>query len=200
MSSTKAEQIIAAATRLFLDNGFDGASMDDIATAAGASKQTVYSHFGSKEELFSQVIATRCNAHQLNDELFDQQRPVREVLWELAEHLTELLLSDEAIRMFRLCVAETPQREKIAPLYWQAGPAQLKQRLEHYLSSKQQTGQIRPVDPAIPTQQFIALIRSEAYIKKLLSLPGQPSQEYIRNYLHSSIDLFANTYLIEPKD
>ena len=52
----KRAAILDAAKRLFIQSGFDGTSMDQIATEAGVSKLTVYSHFGDKESLFLSLI------------------------------------------------------------------------------------------------------------------------------------------------
>src|SRR5438445_3598209 len=48
--------ILEAATTLFLRNGYLGTSVDDIAALAHVSKQTVYTHFADKQQLFAQLI------------------------------------------------------------------------------------------------------------------------------------------------
>ena len=48
--------IIEAATTLFLRNGYLGTSMDDVAALASVSKQTVYTHFADKEQLFTELV------------------------------------------------------------------------------------------------------------------------------------------------
>src|SRR5437660_1442310 len=48
--------IMEAATTLFLRGGYQGTSMEDIATLAGVSKQTVYTHFADKERLFTHLV------------------------------------------------------------------------------------------------------------------------------------------------
>ena len=53
----KATEILEAATAVFREEGYDTTSMDRIAERAGASKRTVYNHFGSKEALFQAVVA-----------------------------------------------------------------------------------------------------------------------------------------------
>ena len=53
----KAEAVLAAAERAFLEHGFGAVSMDTIAREAGVSKATVYAHFANKEQLFGAVIA-----------------------------------------------------------------------------------------------------------------------------------------------
>ena len=50
--SAKRRQILEGARRVFLASGFDGASMGEIAKAAGVSKGTLYVYFDSKEKLF----------------------------------------------------------------------------------------------------------------------------------------------------
>ena len=51
----KRRAIVAAAREIFLRDGYD-AGMDLIAEAAGVSKVTIYNHFGSKEQLFTEVV------------------------------------------------------------------------------------------------------------------------------------------------
>ena len=55
-TTQKRETIISAAIQIFIEEGFDNASMDRIAERANASKRTVYNHFPSKEELFHAAI------------------------------------------------------------------------------------------------------------------------------------------------
>src|SRR6266581_146211 len=45
-----------AAAALFLEKGYQGTSMDDVAGAAQISKQTIYTHFANKEELFADLV------------------------------------------------------------------------------------------------------------------------------------------------
>ena len=62
----KREAILAAARTMFLEQGYNGASMDAIATAAGVSKLTVYSHFGDKESLFNAAVHATCSLSMLS--------------------------------------------------------------------------------------------------------------------------------------
>src|SRR5690554_1573732 len=77
----KREAILQAAQQLFLRSGYEGTSMDAIATEAGVSKLTVYSHFTDKETLYAAAIRVVCEA-QLPDLFFDypQQGEIRQAL------------------------------------------------------------------------------------------------------------------------
>lgn len=68
----KHDEILDAATRAFRDEGYETTSMDRIAELAGASKRTVYNHFGSKEALFQAVVAR----------FFDEVRKLKEIDWQ----------------------------------------------------------------------------------------------------------------------
>src|SRR6476620_3310794 len=50
-------RILDAAQRVFLKRGYQGASLDEIAQTAPASKPTIYAHFPGKEALFEAVVA-----------------------------------------------------------------------------------------------------------------------------------------------
>src|SRR5262245_47308058 len=56
-STRKRTAILEAATAAFLQTGYRGTSMDEIAASAGVSKQTVYKHFVDKENLFFEIVA-----------------------------------------------------------------------------------------------------------------------------------------------
>src|SRR5271154_2403787 len=60
--SAKRRQIVDGAREVFLAQGFDAASMNDIARAAGVSKGTLYVYFGNKEELFEAIVEQECDA------------------------------------------------------------------------------------------------------------------------------------------
>jgi len=52
------DRIIAAAMPLFAEHGYHGARMEDLATALGIAKGSIFQHFGTKERLFIQVYQT----------------------------------------------------------------------------------------------------------------------------------------------
>lgn len=73
VSEQRTAEIIEAATAIFARKGFDGATMEDIAAAAGINKATIYLYFDSKdalihaiaETLFAQELMTTQAAHDL---------------------------------------------------------------------------------------------------------------------------------------
>ena len=58
----KREAILQAGVRVFMEQGFESANMDEVARLAGVSKATIYSHFDGKQDLFGAIITGRCQA------------------------------------------------------------------------------------------------------------------------------------------
>ncbi len=196
-SEEKRQQILSAASDLFLTRSFEGASMDQVAVAAGVSKQTVYSHFGSKEELFSAIIEYKLAIHDITDELFDKNRPVHDVLLELAEHFTDLLMSEEAISIFRVCIADAAKSDKgrVAKLFVEAGPKRLTSRFKHYLEEQNQMGTLQIDNPGFAAQQFLYMIKAEAYSLKTLGQEDKQHTDDLPAYIQSCVSLFEKSYL-----
>ncbi|MEE8059447.1 MAG: TetR/AcrR family transcriptional regulator [Pseudomonadales bacterium] len=194
-SEAKRQNILVTASALFLKHGFDGVSMNQVAIDAGVSKQTVYSHYGSKEELFNAIIEFKCAIHEFTDRVFDTSRPVHEVLQELAEHFSALLMSDEAICIFRVCIGGAAQRTQIAELFWKAGPQRLAQRFREYLTEQNRLGKIHLDNPHFAAQQFLYMIKAEAYLQKALGQANGHNQQELPSYLASCVAMFEKAYV-----
>lgn len=196
-SEEKRQQILDAAAHLFLEYGFEKTSMDQVAVAAGVSKQTVYSHFGNKEELFGAIIKYKCVTHSLTGTLFNSALPVCEVLHILAEHFTNLVSSEEALQVKRACVAETPQRKKVAKLYWDAGPKLLTDTFTRYLAEQNAAGTVQIDNPHFAAQQFLHMLCAEAHELKFLDQPADASQQELPDYIKSCVEVFRRAYVKE---
>src|ERR1700712_5927834 len=83
--SSKRRQILDGARKLFLDLGFDGASMGEIARAAGVSKGTLYVYFTDKNRLFEAIVEEEVLDQQKVAFNFDSHRDVATTLREFGE-------------------------------------------------------------------------------------------------------------------
>ena len=67
-AAERREVIVATATEVFAERGYDGASIDEIARRAGVSAPVVYDHFASKQDLYERLL------ERTRDELLDVWR------------------------------------------------------------------------------------------------------------------------------
>ncbi len=177
----KRAAVLRAGTRLFVENGYEGTSMEAVASAAGVSKLTVYSHFGSKQGLFVAAVQAHCD-RMLPGTLFERAAgtPLPERLHEVAHAIHALCTSPEAIAANRVLGAPGMAGSQETQLYWEAGPARLQADLEALLSRRARRGELRldgddPAAVALAAMQFIALLTGPPQVRLVLGCDARPA-------------------------
>ena len=125
-SEAKAEAILSAAAELFLAQGFQGTSMDAVAQRAGVSKQTVYSHFANKEELFKACISAKVAGYGFDEAARVEDDDLRTALLTIARRFVELMFDPDVVAMHRVVMGEAASQPRIASLFFDSGPKQTK--------------------------------------------------------------------------
>lgn len=196
-SQLKNQSILQAASDLFMEKGFDGTSMDEVAKRAGVSKQTVYSHFSSKEQLFSASISRVIHDYFPESACEDDViHTVEGDLRQICEQFTRLLVSEDAISMFRLLAtaASTEGGNTLARLFWEAGPEEMIDRLSRFLAGWAEKGELQITDPAEAAITLISLIKGQYHFKLAIGLDMTISEEIIQNHAQRCADLFLKIY------
>lgn len=191
----KRASILEAAKRLFLDQGYQGVSMDQIATAAGVSKLTVYSHFGDKETLFSAAITAKCQ-EVLPDELFANppEGPLREQLRAIGQAFFLLITSEEAISMHRMMNTPGTAENALRELFWNAGPRRVQEVFAQFLQARVDQGQLRIDDAALAASQFFALLKGELHPMMACGLCAAPSPAEVKRHIEATVGFFLRAY------
>lgn len=131
-SEEKRASIREAAARLFMSEGFERTSMDGIAQAAGVSKQTIYSHFNNKDELFRSCVMSKTQEYELlvdsvqYPELYDGLRA-------MADGYLRLMSDATAVAVWRLMVGEANVHPNVAKVFHETGPGASRESLLAYL-------------------------------------------------------------------
>jgi len=193
---TKQSQIVGAAQRLFMDQGFGGTSMDAIAEAAAVSKATLYAYFASKEDLFTHVVAlageTQVKA------LESPQDDVRESLRQSAREIAHLILSADNVAMHRIIMSEGRNFPDLGARFYTAGPAVLIDRLAALLAAAMQSGVLRQAPPRVAAVQFIGMILGDLQLRVLLHVGKPPGRRAREEAAEQGVDAFLRGYLPGP--
>ncbi len=197
-SEEKRQAILDAAPRLFIAQGFENTSVEQIAEAAGVSKQTVYSHFQNKEALFAAAIAAKCRlSHLTADDLMDDQRPCREMLIEIGHRFAALLTSSEVIAIFRIVMNHADQHPQISRLFYESGPLPTCSAVANYLAQQHALGHLYIPHPQRAAKQLMSLLKGEYHLEYLLNLEDKPRLDEIDGYIQNSVDLFLKAHQVE---
>jgi AcrR family transcriptional regulator len=100
------ERILDAAGRVFLERGFQGASVDEIAEVASAGKPTIYARFPNKQALFTVVVERLVQRNTSLDAFSCAGGSVEERLDALAALILTRVLTLETVGLIRVAVAE----------------------------------------------------------------------------------------------
>jgi TetR/AcrR family transcriptional repressor of mexJK operon len=194
-AASKAESILAAAKRTFLESGFGAVSMDTIAREAGVSKATVYAHFAGKEELFGAVIGSECERY-LADFSAAELDPcdVRASLTVLGRRFLELVLSPEGIALHRIILGEVTRFPLLGEVFWRAGPERQRVQIEAFLRSAAASGTLSFRDTRLAAEQFLSLVRGEIQLRQLLRLEADADEPSIRDVVVGAVDTFMRAF------
>jgi len=193
-SSVKHQQILDAAIFQFITQGFHNTSVEAIAAVAEVSKQTIYSHFGSKQELFTAAIERKCQERQVSAEIFNTEQPVRKTLVTFAHRFAALIMDEEAIQVHSLCVSESQTYPEVAELFYRAGPEKVTALLTGYLERMNEKGELDINNVSDAADQLIFMMKGRAYYLAQLRLEDLREESNHGRYLESCIDLFLRGY------
>jgi AcrR family transcriptional regulator len=109
------ERILGAARKVFLERGFEGASIEEIAEAARSGKPTIYARFPGKEALFAAVVMERVAANAARFEtLTPTGATIEERLESVAVAVIQSILASDAVGLMRVAIAESPRFPHLA--------------------------------------------------------------------------------------
>ncbi len=195
--SAKRRQIVEGARTVFLANGFDAASMNDIARAAGVSKGTLYVYFTNKEQLFAAIVEMECAAHA--ESLFNldhEDHDVGTVLTRLGVAYIEFLCSYEKSSALRTVIAIADRMPEMGKIFYETGPAVGIATLAAYIRAQHEAGVLKVEDCEIAAAQFMDSCQSTMFKPVLFNFRGPPNSEQISKVVRIAVRTFLAAYAV----
>ena len=190
----KLRQIMDGARTVFLSAGFDGASMNDIARAAGVSKGTLYAYFTSKDELFEAII--RAEYAQSAERLctFKREGDARSMLTDFGVRLICLMAEPSHMSLARVIIAAVEKFPNIGRTFFESGPLFGATRLANELTALEAAGALKIPDPERAAWQFVDLCQSYVYKRLLFGVVESLSPEEIEASVKAGVEVFFRAY------
>ncbi len=183
-------RLIQAAREAFMQEGYR-ASVEGIAARAGVAKQTLYNHFPSKDELFSESASLASDAIVVS--LDGQTGDVRATLIRFGTTFRQRVHGAEGVAMFRTLMAEAARFPALAQAYFAKGPEQTAARLAEFLGRAMAAGRLRQDDPRFAAEMLLGMLIN---LDQFRCISGQDSlpevQEEAR--IGQIIDCFMRAY------
>src|SRR5499427_7439927 len=195
--SAKRRQILDGARAVFLSQGFDAASMGEIARAAGVSKGTLYVYFDSKEELFEAIVHQQCEAQA--EGLFDlssDDEDVETVLTRLGLGFVGFLCQPDKASPLRTVIAIADRMPEIGKKFYETGPAYGIAMLAAYLKRQVDAGVLAVDDCEIAAAQFLDACQSTLFKPVLFNFAPPPPPERIEHVVRIAVRTFLAAYRV----
>ncbi len=178
-----------------MSDGFEGASVDEIARVANVSKATLYSYFPDKRLLFMEVATTECQ-RQARDALdnIDMAAAPREVLMQTGLHFLRFITSDFGQRIFRICVAESDRFPELGQKFYNSGPAVFRAEMAAYFMQAEARGELRVDDHVLAADQFGELCKADVWPRLIFGVTKSVSDTEIVRVVENAVQTFLARY------
>lgn len=191
----KFDQVLEGARTVFLRDGYEGASVDDIAREAGVSKATLYSYFPDKRLLFFEVTRAECARQAENVlTLMDSKAPPAEVLTAAARRIAGLSTSEFGQRIYRICVAECDRFPELGRSFYDSGPLLVRNRLAEYLRAAVARGDLDIDDVELAADQFAELCKANLHARLIFGATTRCNARDIERTINGAVDMFMARY------
>ncbi len=161
-SDRKHRQIMQAATKTFVAQGYDGTSMDEIAAKASVSKQTIYKHFSDKDHLFTEIVLATTQqvdhvvglvASALND-----SEDIARDLGKLGRTFVDVLMAEELLQIRRLVIANADRMPDLGRSWYEQGFGRILAMLASCFRSLTERKLLRIEDPFLAANHFAGML------------------------------------------
>jgi len=192
----KRRQIMDGARRVFMEMGFDAASMNDITRAAGVSKGTIYVYFANKEELFEALVDEE--RHVIFGDLYralGDTSDLRAALVRFGLALSVKITAPQVIRAQRTVIGASERIPELGRRFYERGPKQGHDRVMAFLAAAVERGWLEIDDLDLAAYQLTELMLAGLFRQCLFAYrteaPGSADIEYV---VRAGVDVFLRAY------
>ena len=192
--SSKRRQILDGARKVFMDLGFDGASMGEIARAAQVSKGTLYVYFADKCALFEAILEQEALQHGQVAFNFDPARDVETTLKDFGRAYNRLLCRPGGGSAIRTVMAIAERMPDLGRRYYARVLDKSINRLSDSLTAHAASGDLAIDDCDLAASQFMELCKASLFLPFVFQAAPAPSEERMSEVVDSATRMFLAAY------
>ena len=196
--SSKRRQILDGARKIFMDLGFDGASMGEIARSAGVSKGTLYVYFADKSRLFEAIVVEE-SLEQGNVAFnLDPERGVAVTLTEFGQAYIQLLCRPGGGSATRTVMAIAERMPEVGRRYYEHVLEKTIGHLAAYLEARVKANELAVADCQLAAAQFMQICQASLFLPFIFQAAPRPSATRIAEVVDSAVRIFLAGYRAKP--
>ena len=196
--SSKRRQILGGARKVFMNLGFDGASMGEIARSAGVSKGTLYVYFADKNRLFEAIVEEETLEQGKTAFNFDPSRDVTTTLMDFGQAYIQMLCRPGGGSATRTVMAIAERMPEVGRRFYNNVVALTIARLAAYLDAHVTAGDLEIGDCQLAATQFMQMCQASLFMPFIFQAAPAPSTERIAQVVESATRMFLAGYQARP--
>lgn len=191
--------ILEAASEIFLEEGYQGASIEAVIEKVGGSKRAIYSHFGGKKELFSALVA------EASSSVIGETSPkniegknINDTLRMFGLQVTRVLMTPTTLGLYRAVIAEGLRQPDVAQAFFENGPGRVCRSLAQILDQFAARGVISIKDSQRAAERFVGMLRDDVHLQVVLGLRAPLGEAEIVASVEQAVDIFLHGITAQP--
>lgn len=192
VAEEKRALILAAATALFLELGYDRTSLARIAERSGVSRATLFKQFPSKATLFDAIVSASWST--AGEEEPPPAGDVVEGLSTIGRRYADLLRRPQMTDLFRIVIAELPRFPELAHAQFSRGKMPYFESVRRYLLAEHEAGTVRVEDVELAATQFLGMISNYVFWPALLVPDWEVSAERVAQVVDEAVRTVVARY------
>lgn len=188
--SAKRHQIMDGARRVFMDLGFDGASMNEIARAAGVSKGTLYVYFIDKHSLFETIVEKECLDQGRIAFNLDPGRDAETTLHDFGRAYIEVVCRPDGGSTVRTVMAIAERMPDVGRRFYENVIALTMRRLADYLAARVKAKELKIDDCELAAAQFMMMCQATLFQPYIFQAKPAPTPARIATVVESATRVF----------
>ncbi|HEY5803612.1 MAG TPA: TetR/AcrR family transcriptional regulator [Lysobacter sp.] len=187
-------QILAAASELFLRDGYANTSIDAVIEKVGGSKRAIYSHFGGKDDLFAAMVTSLSEAalQAIPDADEVAGKDVRTSLLRFARAVMQVLMDPRTVAVYRVVVSESARMPGLAATFLKNGSGRAASALAQVLQRYVDTGVLKVANPMQAAEHFIGMLRDDSHLEVVLGVRPPLNEQEWNARVTQVVDIFLD--------
>jgi AcrR family transcriptional regulator len=192
--TSKRRQILDGARKVFMDLGFDGASMGEIARSAGVSKGTLYVYFADKNRLFEAIVEeTALEQGEIAFD-FDASGDAATTLREFGAAYIAMILRPDGGSAIRTVMAIAERMPDVGRRYYERVLQKTINRLAGHLGVHETAGELMIDDRELAASQFLLMCQASLFLPFIFQAAPPPSHTRVAIVIESAVRIFLAAY------
>lgn len=187
--------ILAVARQTFIELGYAGTTMSEVAARLGGSKGTLWNYFPSKEALVTAVLEHASADFQATlAKKLDPAADVRAALLAFCLEFVEILSTPEALTVHRIVAGEAKRFPELGRAFYDNAPGRTRKLLASYLEEATRRGQLQVEDAPMAAIQLIGMCLAGSHMELLIGVIDRAPPERVEREVSAAVNAFMACY------